>query len=312
MIREIQPKDCDQYVLLLIEFYNMEYQVMDKHLFWETYKKIKNNGGVIYVLEDIKNQALGIPEVSSSSITKNSGFVLGKPSSGLLKMEYGIIFLKFTFDNSTGYKNETINWGANVLYDTPNRTWAFSLILMLTTCLMMVLNLLSLMYSFCSSNKGRVYSISVIYTWLGTIFLMIGILIFPFTWKNLQTYHIGWWNNNIPEDIDREQINLFGTDVMKDLFSSTDQTFYEMCPDSDLFNPGECKIGYSYILVIISFFTAIFSYNCLRFALNKKYEQSEQSEDKKSKPFISFSSFLPTRNSSKDNIDIEENELLIQ
>jgi len=250
------------------------------------YKITSGGGGSIHIQKspaptNITNNLTNPPELYTKKNIKYTADLFSKPNKGKLIINYGILLIEYKFDKSVGFADQTTIWGNNVLYDTPNKTWSFTLLLVVSSCLMLGLNFLSIVYSFCVQEKSRVYSVAVIYTWMGVICLLFGILLFPFSWENLKTYHIGWWANIIPSEVDVDMVMNSSKEVMKNIIIDGNVTETSMCGDSGFYNPGNCSIGYSYVLIIISFAIALFGYNCLRFSLSKRYSKALDDDQEK-------------------------------
>eukprot|EP00122_Pirum_gemmata_P006001 Pgem_evm1s5485 len=220
-----------------------------------------------------KTQAIPgqLPLLYNHSITNYTAALFEKRHEGEVKVNYGLLFLEYQY-HGPKFTSEVVLWGSNVLWDTPNKTWSFAVILTLSASFMFILNLVSLFYSFISPSKSRTYSVTVIYSWIGCTALLAGVLLFPFSFESLTAYQIGWWEALIPSEINRDAIRANGTAAMKEMLKTTNENGSPMCgPDTSYFNPGECAIGFSYILVIVSLLTGLLSYNLLRFALSKIY-----------------------------------------
>jgi len=165
--------------------------------------------------------------------------------AGYVDMSYGLLFIKYDWEEGVDYKSETKVWGSDILWHFPNYLWSFTLIMFMGIFIMFIMIMISMFYSLFIRDKSRVYSISILYSWITIALMFIGTLLFPASWYDLNTYHVGWWN---PE---KEELRYM---------CGMNTTYY---------NPGDCSIGWSYILIVVSFFTGVFSYNCIKFSIGR-------------------------------------------
>eukprot|EP00122_Pirum_gemmata_P001986 Pgem_evm2s1795 len=192
--------------------------------------------------------------IITANLTQNQITVTEKYDAGYLKVEYGLLRVKFKWDTADiVYKSQTTTWGPSFIWDTPNRTWGFSLLCIVAACFLLSINVVSILYSFVVADKSRAYSVTVLYSWIGMIALFFGIFLFPFAWGDLNTYKIGWWDNL--SIIQGHPVPKKGS----------------MCGNTDFFNPGLCQVNWSYILVIVSFCVGLISFSTVRFTLEKRY-----------------------------------------
>jgi hypothetical protein len=192
---------------------------------------------------DVTNKSILITQNITKYITNVSGYVY----VGDLKMAYGILYLSFEWLTTKPYENRTVIWGPSIFYHVPNKIWALSLLCFLIGTMVFTISSFSLFYSFICKNKSRVYNITALYSWIGMVLLFLGTLLFPFSWIKLKTFHLGWWMNLNTES-------------------------YPMCGETTgIWKTGECYIGSSFILIIITNLLAILSFSTVRFTLEKSY-----------------------------------------
>eukprot|EP00122_Pirum_gemmata_P007316 Pgem_evm2s6713 len=179
-----------------------------------------------------------------------------------VQLSYGVLFLNYNWIVNTnsangtncGYPDSTDIWGPNILWNVPNKTWSFMLLLLLAAMLTIFLTFISMVYSFLATDKSRIYDIAVLYSLLTLVSLFGAIIVFPFSWKSLNSYHIGWWD---------------GTGATTDA----------MCGSASFFNLGDCSIGYSYIFLMLALVLMVFSHNTFRYTLQKEYTSTRNDDN---------------------------------
>ncbi|KNC72831.1 hypothetical protein SARC_14609, partial [Sphaeroforma arctica JP610] len=184
-------------------------------------------------------------DYSNRTLTRTDLAVEYEKYDGYVNMKYGLFRISYDYHTKAGYKSETRSWGGDLMFHYPNQMWAFTLLLVAGALTFMAMILTATIYAFFVKDKSRVYGIAVVYVWFTICTLLLAILMFPVSFANLQTYHVGWWNPENPK-------------------SSL------MCGESaNYYNSGDCSVGWSYMLVVFAFFTAVFSYHTTRIALDK-------------------------------------------
>eukprot|EP00122_Pirum_gemmata_P014140 Pgem_evm1s13178 len=168
-------------------------------------------------------------------------------NKGSVDTGYGVLFLHLQF-NTVNFEDKTQVWGPNILWNVPNRAWSFMLLLLLVAMFTMCLTFFSMTYSFFATDKSRIYDIAVLYSLLTLVSTFGAILMFPFTWSSLSTYHLGWWEKTA---------------------TASDQ--YMCGSTTGIFNTGECSIGYSFYFIILAMIFMTFGHNTFRYTLEKQY-----------------------------------------
>eukprot|EP00122_Pirum_gemmata_P010247 Pgem_evm2s9467 len=133
-----------------------------------------------------------IPSQNSTGEIKSDGYV---------QLGYGLLFISTKWHTNFQYPNDDMQiWGSNILFNVPNQTWSFALILMLVATFTFTLAFVSIIYSYVVTDKSRIFGVSVLYSAIAIGSMLFGILLFPFSFSSLKTYHVGWWYNNDQEE----------------------------------------------------------------------------------------------------------------
>ncbi|KNC87237.1 hypothetical protein SARC_00623 [Sphaeroforma arctica JP610] len=157
---------------------------------------------------------------------------------GSVDMYYGLLFFEFDFHTVVPYKSETMLWGSDLMWHFPNQLWAYTLLLIFGCVIFLGLIMLACLYALCTKDRSRVYGVSVLYVWLTICALMAAILLFPMSFFDLKTNRVGWWDVEVSAS-----------------------SGYLCGESAHYYNPGDCSLDWSYWLIVVSFFTAVLSYN---------------------------------------------------
>lgn len=172
--------------------------------------------------------------------------------TGHVDLQYGILFIDFKYYGNADYKNETIFWGDQSLYDWPNLSWTISLFTLLISLLFTILIFISVLYSTCMKDKSRIKDSTIMYLWMAFITLISSVISFQIGLKDMNSYLLGWWHPYYKEN------NLA----------------MNLCEFSYYFDTGECSISYSYILIIVAIIPLNLSYNIFKFTIKKNKRKS--------------------------------------
>ncbi|KNC87239.1 hypothetical protein SARC_00625 [Sphaeroforma arctica JP610] len=193
---------------------------------------------------DYRNGYITIEDFNQTVVRKDIE-VVSEEYDGYVNLAYGIFFISYDFHTITPFKSETISWGQDLMWHYPNTIWSYTVILMVGCVIFLSLVVLATCYALTVKDKSRVYGVAVVYVWFTIIGLFTAILLFPLSFADLDTYHVGWWN---PDN--KEQQYLCGE-------------------SAGFYNSGDCNMGWSYWLVVVSFITAVFSYHSAQITLEK-------------------------------------------
>jgi cellulose synthase/poly-beta-1,6-N-acetylglucosamine synthase-like glycosyltransferase len=178
---------------------------------------------------------------------------------GHVNLRYGMIFLDFEYFGAK-YRNETVVWGKNIVYDWPNIWWTLTLATQTASIAITFFMLISMIYSLFMKDKSRIHDSMVMYLWISMMLLIVSVILFPIGLHNMKSFLFGWWNpdNNIAK------------------------RSFKLCGDTaDYFNSGECTIGYSYTLALIALVPLNIAYNLFKIMAksNKRKLHLEEAPD---------------------------------